>query len=67
MTIPSKYTCETLFVQIPSAVGCRTLGVFSRVRILIFINATIGFTKLSDVTHRSAKSRMRMIVPIGLR
>jgi len=30
-----------------------------------FINATIGFTKLSDVTRRSAKSLMRMIGPRG--
>lgn len=30
-----------------------------------FINATIGFTKLSDVTHRSAKSLMRMLGPSG--
>lgn len=29
-----------------------------------FINATIGFTKLGDVTHRSPKSLMRML---GLR
>jgi hypothetical protein len=28
-----------------------------------FINATIGFTKLSDATHRSAKSLMRMLGP----
>jgi DNA-binding phage protein len=30
-----------------------------------FINATAGFTKLSDVTHRSAKSLMRMLSPRG--
>ncbi len=30
-----------------------------------FINATAGFTKLSDVTHRSAKSLMRMLGPRG--
>ena len=30
-----------------------------------FINATVGFTKLSDVTHRSAKSLMRMLGPNG--
>jgi hypothetical protein len=30
-----------------------------------FINATVGFTKLSDVTHRSAKSLMRMFGPSG--
>ena len=30
-----------------------------------FINATVGFTKLSDVTHRSAKSLMRMLGPSG--
>lgn len=30
-----------------------------------FINATIGFTTLSDVTHRSAKSLMRMLGPRG--
>jgi DNA-binding phage protein len=30
-----------------------------------FINATIGFTKLSDVTRRSAKSLMRMLGPRG--
>ena len=30
-----------------------------------FINATVGFTKLSDVTHRSAKSLMRMLGPGG--
>jgi len=30
-----------------------------------FINATVGFTKLSDVTHRSAKSLMRMLGPHG--
>lgn len=30
-----------------------------------FINATVGFTKLSDVTHRSAKSLMRMLGPTG--
>ena len=30
-----------------------------------FINATVGFTKLSDVTHRSAKSLMRMLGPRG--
>jgi DNA-binding phage protein len=30
-----------------------------------FINATIGFTKLSDATHRSAKSLMRMLGPRG--
>ena len=30
-----------------------------------FINATIGFTKLSDITHRSAKSLMRMLGPSG--
>jgi len=30
-----------------------------------FINATVGFTKLSDVTHRSAKSLMRMLSPSG--
>src|SRR5207245_8682696 len=27
--------------------------------------ATVGFTKLSDVTHRSAKSLMRMLGPRG--
>lgn len=30
-----------------------------------FINATVGFTKLSDVTHHSAKSLMRMLGPRG--
>jgi hypothetical protein len=30
-----------------------------------FINATVGFTKLSDVTHRSTKSLMRMLGPRG--
>jgi hypothetical protein len=30
-----------------------------------FINATVGFTKLSGVTHRSAKSLMRMLGPRG--
>lgn len=30
-----------------------------------FINATVGFTKLSDVTRRSAKSLMRMLGPSG--
>ena len=30
-----------------------------------FINATVGFTKLSDVTHRSSKSLMRMFGPSG--
>jgi DNA-binding phage protein len=30
-----------------------------------FINATVGFTKLSDATHRSAKSLMRMLGPTG--
>jgi DNA-binding phage protein len=30
-----------------------------------FINATVGFTKLSDATHRSAKSLMRMLGPRG--
>ncbi len=30
-----------------------------------FINATVGFTKLSDFTHRSAKSLMRMLGPKG--
>jgi hypothetical protein len=30
-----------------------------------FINATVGFTKLGDVTHRSAKSLMRMLGPGG--
>src|ERR1700684_1578148 len=30
-----------------------------------FINATVGFTKLSDVTQRSAKSLMRMLGPRG--
>jgi DNA-binding phage protein len=30
-----------------------------------FINATVGFTKLSDVTHRSSKSLMRMLGPSG--
>jgi len=30
-----------------------------------FINATFGFTKLSDVTHRPAKSLMRMLGPRG--
>ncbi|HEX4075543.1 MAG TPA: hypothetical protein VHX49_09110 [Candidatus Acidoferrales bacterium] len=30
-----------------------------------FINATVGFTKLGDITHRSAKSLMRMLGPRG--
>jgi hypothetical protein len=30
-----------------------------------FINATVGFTKLVDVTRRSAKSLMRMLGPRG--
>jgi len=30
-----------------------------------FINATIGFTKLSDLTRRPAKSLMRMLGPSG--
>ena len=30
-----------------------------------FINATVGFTKLGDLTHRSAKSLMRMLGPRG--
>ena len=30
-----------------------------------FINATVGFPKLSEVTHRSAKSLMRMLGPRG--
>lgn len=30
-----------------------------------FINATVGFTKLGDATHRSAKSLMRMLGPRG--
>src|SRR5271156_254369 len=30
-----------------------------------FINATVGFTELSNVTHRSAKSLMRMLSPKG--
>jgi hypothetical protein len=28
-----------------------------------FINATVGFPKLSEITHRSAKSLMRMLRP----
>lgn len=30
-----------------------------------FINATVGFTKLGNVTRRSAKSLMRMLGPKG--
>jgi DNA-binding phage protein len=30
-----------------------------------FVNATIGFAKLSDATNRSAKSLMRMLGPGG--
>jgi hypothetical protein len=30
-----------------------------------FINATVGFSKLSDATHHSAKSLMRMLGPGG--
>lgn len=30
-----------------------------------FINATVGFTKLGDVTQRSAKNLMRMLGPRG--
>jgi hypothetical protein len=30
-----------------------------------FINATVGFHKLSEITHRSAKSLMRMLGPRG--
>ena len=30
-----------------------------------FINATVGFAKLGDATHRSAKSLMRMLGPRG--
>lgn len=30
-----------------------------------FINATVGFTKLGNVTRRSAKSLMRMLGPNG--
>jgi hypothetical protein len=30
-----------------------------------FINATVGFAKLSDVTRRPAKSLMRMLGPAG--
>jgi len=30
-----------------------------------FINATVGFTELSDATRRSAKSMMRMLGPRG--
>jgi hypothetical protein len=30
-----------------------------------FINATVGFTKLSNVTRRSTKSLMRMLGPRG--
>jgi DNA-binding phage protein len=30
-----------------------------------FINATVGFAKLGDITHRSAKSLMRMLGPRG--
>jgi hypothetical protein len=32
-----------------------------------FINAAVGFTKLSDVTHRSAKNLMRMLGPPATR
>src|SRR5437879_11762571 len=32
-----------------------------------FITATVGFTKLSDVTHRSAKSLLRMLGRSGNR
>jgi hypothetical protein len=30
-----------------------------------FINSTVGFRRLSDVTHRPAKSLMRMLGPRG--
>ncbi len=30
-----------------------------------YINATVGFQKLSDLTHRPAKSLMRMLSPKG--
>jgi hypothetical protein len=30
-----------------------------------YINATIGFEKLGDLTHKSAKSLMRMLGPKG--
>ncbi|HTV60598.1 MAG TPA: transcriptional regulator [Verrucomicrobiae bacterium] len=30
-----------------------------------FINATVGFPKLSEITHRSAKSLMRTLGPRG--
>ena len=30
-----------------------------------FINATVGFAKLGEVTHRTAKSLMRMLGPRG--
>jgi hypothetical protein len=30
-----------------------------------FINATVGFPKLSEITHRSAKSLARMLGPSG--
>jgi DNA-binding phage protein len=30
-----------------------------------YINATVGFTELAEVTHRSSKSLMRMLGPKG--
>ncbi|MGB7156191.1 MAG: hypothetical protein WBD08_18530 [Candidatus Acidiferrales bacterium] len=44
-------------------------GDVETVKIILrdFINATVGFPKLSEITHRSAKSLMRMLGPAEAR
>ncbi len=55
---------EELFKE---AVECLLSGDLETGKAILrdYINATVGFQKLGDLTHRSAKSLMRMFSPKG--
>ncbi len=46
---------------------CLLAGEFETAKAILrdYVNATVGFQKLSDLTHRPAKSLMRMLSPKG--
>ena len=68
-TVQSRVQRDTKFrnALLREAMECLLAGDIETGKAFLrdFINATVGFTKLAQVTRRSPKSLMRMLGPAG--
>lgn len=68
-TIQARVKCDAAFRKelLREGVECLLSGDVDTGKTVLreYINATVGFIKLAEVTHRSPKSLMRMLGPDG--